>query len=171
MLLVGTSYESNIQPQFLQTLNSILKFIWDGSLFPQGIQQLQTPYIPHTKCNMENELINFKELECMLGSSPIRWVIYDHEKNYLSFDLILQSGDDFREWVRKDDPMITNKCKIKTEKDMKILKELTKFNKLQKRVGRCGHGGHTQVQYTHHTHILSLIPLLLPLFSLSLLYI
>jgi hypothetical protein len=152
--LPGTSYEFNIQTDLVQTYTSLLDFIWStarspsppSKLSPDLTQELSV-YHPHLRCDLSDELSNFKELECALGGSPLRWVINDRQQTLLSFDQILTSGDRFLEYVQHEqDPAILKTCqsRARARLDPRAFKELSKF-KIQKRANRCGHGGHTEV--------------------------
>jgi hypothetical protein len=166
--LPGTSYEFNIQTDLLGTYSALLAFIWSparprssASPSPPSSAHLKdelSVYHPHLRCDLSDELSNYKELECALASSPLHWVINDRQQaSLLSFEQILESGDRFLEYVKQADPVILKTCQTRARArlDPRVFKELARF-KMQKRANRCGHGGHTQVDHSSCFSVTSL---------------
>lgn len=166
--ILGVSYETDIQSNTLSTINSIVKFIWDKTLStPILLESGDIPFTPHLRCDLSSELVNFKELECLLSTSPLRWIIYDQETSHLTFDQIIETGDLFIEWVEKDrqnDLIRAKTCSKISSVDSKISKQINQFL-VRKRFDRCGHGGHSQVNYFHYHFSYNKFHLLFLLFN------
>jgi hypothetical protein len=105
-----------------------------------------------------------------LAFSPLRWALTDREKEMLTFEQVIQSGDEFIRWVeaekednskenersqrgkrriekdRKNDPLKSNNCRATIPSDYKALlnQQLSLFP-IEKKLTRCGHGGHTDI--------------------------
>lgn len=170
LIRLGISYETDVQMHTFDTANKIVKFLWDKTLSaPPPLQQSDISFVPHLRCDLSSELVNFKELECLLSTSPLRWIIYDQETIHLTFDQIIETGDLFVEWVEKDrqnDLVRTKTCSKISSVDPKIAREINKFT-VNKKFNRCGHGGHTQVRtlFIYIIYFLLLILILLLFFS------
>lgn len=143
LALIGLSYESDVHRDVLVALEKIVDFVKDADDPHPAL--ISVPFDYHSRCDLSIELYNFKELECVFGTTPLKWLIHEN-KHSLEFDQVMQSGFDFMDYVAEqknlnNDIMSHKMCRIPV--NLTILNEYKA--RLTKNRGRCGHGGHTKV--------------------------
>mmetsp|Transcript_40912 Transcript_40912/g.41786 ORF Transcript_40912/g.41786 Transcript_40912/m.41786 type:complete len:508 (+) Transcript_40912:211-1734(+) len=145
---MGLSYEADIARDLDHVMHSIGSFL--------GLKSMPASHKQHTKlpksCELSSILVNYADLHCELGGSPLHWMVQDNadetaitssKKQPLSFEDTLGSAQLYAStWLRDGrHEMQAARCASKRSKQ-----ELVEVEKV---VGRCAHGGHTEVCRGH----------------------
>jgi hypothetical protein len=143
IVLAGLSYEVDIHRDVLVALEKIIEFVVTDKE-PHPVLS-SVPFDYHSRCELSIELYNYKELECVFGPTPLKWLIFENQ-NSLEFEEVMKAGYEFMDYVEQqkeinNDIMSHKMCRIPV--NLTILNEYK--TKLTKTRGRCGHGGHTKV--------------------------
>lgn len=142
---VGLSYESEVHRDVMVAMEKIVEFVQgEDEEEPSNLVEVYFDY--HSRCGLSEELYNFKELECVFGGTPLRWLINENLAQ-LEFDAVMRSGDDFVDYVAQQKELDTD---IMSHSMCRYPPNLTMLNEyktpLTKTRGRCAHGGHSKVQ-------------------------
>ena len=146
---IGLTYEHDILPDHMSSLKRIANFLWDpgSGLLPDPVEVNPSSYFTVLgECELNRMIYNFKELNCLLSNTGLKWMVNSDES--YNFGDIMELGDQFKNWVSEQ------RGGLKTQKLMNpLLCRVVADHQdvenaalaVRKHSRRCGHGGHSPV--------------------------